>query len=174
MRRAARSRRNHEIETNRYLRGGAGLRGLHVLSAVPRTRASWTVHYRDLRFPGSGSVPAVKVLPGDTVDEPGNITNAADGNLIFSGWYTETACETRWTSVTPWRRASRSTPNGTRGHSGLYGHFGWSRLGSSRGDRGPGRGPVHPGVLQGHTVIRTADRSFYQKSTLQSVILPEE
>lgn len=45
---------------------------------------------------GGGSVPAARTLPGDPVDEPVNLTNSDDENLIFSGWYVEEACTTRW------------------------------------------------------------------------------
>lgn len=124
---------------------------------------------------GGGSVPAVKVLPGDTVDEPGNITNAADGNLIFSGWYTETACETRWDFGDPVEESitlyAKWNAADTLAFTAISDGAAW--------EVAAGTGALDadlyiPAYYKGIPVIRTADRSFYQKSTLQSVILPEE
>jgi|GEM_PF-2792772 len=45
---------------------------------------------------GGGTIPEAEILTGETVDEPVNLANATDEDLIFSGWYTEAACATRW------------------------------------------------------------------------------
>ena len=123
---------------------------------------------------GGGSVPAARILPGYPVDEPVNLTNAADENMIFSGWYMEDTCTTRWdfddpveesvTLYAKWNAADTLT------FTAISGGAAW--------EVAAGAGALDadlyiPAYYKGIPVTRTADHSFNEKPALQSVILPE-
>jgi len=123
---------------------------------------------------GGGSVPAVKTLPGYPVDEPVDLTNAGDGDLIFSGWYSEDTCTTRWdfddpveesiTLYAKWNAADTLTFTAISGGAAWEVAAGAAALDADL---------YIPAYYKGIPVTRTAGSSFYQKSTLKNVILPE-
>jgi len=122
---------------------------------------------------GGGSVATAKVQPGETVIEPLDLTNAENDDLIFSGWYTEAACENRWdfddpveTNMTLYAKWNAAD---TLSFAAISGGTAW--------EVGKGTGTLDadlyiPAYYQGIPVARIANWAFLNCSGLKDVDLP--
>lgn len=125
----------------------------------------------DFDSQGGGSVASVKVLSGNTVDEPLNLTNAANEDLVFSGWYTEAACATRWDFEDPvakdmklyakWNAANTLSFAAISGGAALEVGMGTGTLDADL---------YIPAYYKGKPVTSIADRGF-MKTSLTNVVL---
>jgi uncharacterized repeat protein (TIGR02543 family) len=123
---------------------------------------------------GGGSVASEKTLPGYPVDEPANLTNSTDGNLIFSGWYTEDTYQTRWdfddpvaedmTLYAKWNAAD------TLSFTAISSGAAWE---VSKGTGTLDADLYIPAYYKGIPVTRTADYGFQACSGITKLRLPE-
>jgi uncharacterized repeat protein (TIGR02543 family) len=122
---------------------------------------------------GGGSVSAAKVQPGETLVEPLDLTNATDANLVFSGWYTEAACSTRWNFDDPvakgmtlyakWNAANSLT------FAAISGGAAWE---VSKGSGSLDSDLYIPAYYKGIPVTSVASSGFTLCTGLTKVVLP--